>query len=99
MRETAYHTYNRIIIIIISLLMPPLLGQRPSIWITHKENGPEPTTRAQWIGADWYNRITTYIKIVWKSKTNCKYKTEVLYFLCHPILNNTVVVNVGYGAS
>jgi preprotein translocase subunit Sec63 len=27
-----------IIIIIISLLMSPLLGHRPSLWITHKEN-------------------------------------------------------------
>jgi hypothetical protein len=26
------------IIIIISLLMSPLLGHRPCIWITHKEN-------------------------------------------------------------
>jgi hypothetical protein len=25
--------------IIISLLMSPLLGHRPSLWITHKENG------------------------------------------------------------
>jgi hypothetical protein len=30
--------YN--VIIIISLLMSPLLGHRPSLWITHKENGP-----------------------------------------------------------
>jgi hypothetical protein len=29
-----------IIIIIISLLMSPLLGHRPSLWITQKENGP-----------------------------------------------------------
>jgi hypothetical protein len=29
-----------IIIIIISLLMSPLLGHRPSLWITRKENGP-----------------------------------------------------------
>jgi hypothetical protein len=28
-----------IIIIIISLLMFPLLGHMPSLWITHKENG------------------------------------------------------------
>jgi hypothetical protein len=28
------------IIIIISLLMSQLLGHRPSLWITHKENGP-----------------------------------------------------------
>jgi hypothetical protein len=27
-------------IIIIILLMSPLLGHRPSLWITHKENGP-----------------------------------------------------------
>jgi hypothetical protein len=26
--------------IIISLLMLPLLGHRPSLWITHMENGP-----------------------------------------------------------
>jgi hypothetical protein len=26
--------------IIISILMPPLLGHRPSLHITHKENGP-----------------------------------------------------------
>jgi hypothetical protein len=28
-------------------LMSPLLGHRPSLWITHKENGPYPSTRAQ----------------------------------------------------
>jgi hypothetical protein len=28
------------IISIISLLISPLLGHRPSLWITHKENGP-----------------------------------------------------------
>jgi hypothetical protein len=28
--------------IIISLLMSPLLGHRPSLWITHKENGHNP---------------------------------------------------------
>jgi hypothetical protein len=27
--------------------MPSLLGHRLSLWITQKENGPEPTTRAQ----------------------------------------------------
>jgi hypothetical protein len=27
-------------LVIISLLMSPLLGHRPSLWITHKENGP-----------------------------------------------------------
>jgi hypothetical protein len=27
--------------------MSPLLGHRPSLWITHEENGPLPTTRAQ----------------------------------------------------
>jgi uncharacterized membrane protein YagU involved in acid resistance len=32
--------YIIIIIIIISLLMSPLLGHRPSLWITYKENGP-----------------------------------------------------------
>jgi hypothetical protein len=31
--------------VFISLLMSPLLGHRPSLWITHKE-GPEHTTRA-----------------------------------------------------
>jgi hypothetical protein len=35
------------VIIIISLLMSPLLGQRSSLWITHKENIPYPTTRPQ----------------------------------------------------
>jgi hypothetical protein len=41
-------------IIIISLLMPPLLGPRPSLWITHKENRSWPTTRAQFrlVGAN-----------------------------------------------
>jgi hypothetical protein len=36
--------------IIISLLMFPLLGHRPSLWITHKENGPYPprTPSAGW---------------------------------------------------
>jgi hypothetical protein len=48
-------TVNRIIIYatdneipnIISLLMSPLLGHRPSLWITHKANRPQPTTRTQ----------------------------------------------------
>jgi hypothetical protein len=31
--------FNLIIIIIISLLTSPLLGHRPSLWITHKGNG------------------------------------------------------------
>jgi hypothetical protein len=31
------YEYN---IIIIGLLMSPLLGHRPSLWITHNENGP-----------------------------------------------------------
>jgi hypothetical protein len=31
--------------VIISLLMSSLLGHRPSLWITHKENRPLPTTR------------------------------------------------------
>jgi hypothetical protein len=35
------------VIIIISLLMSPMLGHRPSLWNTHKESGPLPTTRAQ----------------------------------------------------
>jgi hypothetical protein len=35
-----------IIIIIISLLMSSLLGHRPFLWITPKENGSYPTTRA-----------------------------------------------------
>jgi hypothetical protein len=34
------NSYIIIIIITISLLMPPLLEHRSSIWITHKENGP-----------------------------------------------------------
>jgi hypothetical protein len=29
-----------IIIIIISLLISPLLGHGPSLWIAHKKNGP-----------------------------------------------------------
>jgi hypothetical protein len=41
-------TLHSFIIIIISLLMSPLLGHRPSLWITHKENRPYPTTRAQY---------------------------------------------------
>jgi hypothetical protein len=34
------NTADVIIIIIISPLMSPLLGHTPSLWITHKENGP-----------------------------------------------------------
>jgi hypothetical protein len=30
---------QKVIIIIISLLMPPLLGHKPSLWINHKEHG------------------------------------------------------------
>jgi hypothetical protein len=36
--------------IIISLLMSPLPGHRPSLWITHKEIEPQPTTRALLVG-------------------------------------------------
>jgi hypothetical protein len=36
-----------IIIVIISLLMSSLLWHRRSLWNTHKENGPKPTTQAQ----------------------------------------------------
>jgi hypothetical protein len=32
--------YSPNYIIIISLLMSPLLGHRPSLWVRHKENGP-----------------------------------------------------------
>jgi hypothetical protein len=39
--------YMYLYVIIISILMFSLLGHRPSLWITHKENGPYPTTRAQ----------------------------------------------------
>jgi hypothetical protein len=42
--------------IIISLLMSPLLRHGLSLWITRKENGPKPTTRAKCVlvGAnDW----------------------------------------------
>jgi hypothetical protein len=31
---------SAVFFIIISLLMSPLLGHSPSLWITHKENGP-----------------------------------------------------------
>jgi hypothetical protein len=34
------HLNMRVIIVLISLLMSPLLGHRPSLWITYKENGP-----------------------------------------------------------
>jgi hypothetical protein len=36
-----------IFIIVINLLMFPLLGHRPSLRVTHKENEPYPTT-------DWW---------------------------------------------
>jgi hypothetical protein len=36
----SYYRYIIIISIIISLLMSPLPGQKPSLWNTHKENGP-----------------------------------------------------------
>jgi hypothetical protein len=50
----AFIYFLNIIIIIICLLMSPLLGHSHSLWITHKENGPEPTARAQWrlVGAN-----------------------------------------------
>jgi hypothetical protein len=35
-----------VVIMVISLLISPLLGHRLSLWITHKENEPLPTTRA-----------------------------------------------------
>jgi hypothetical protein len=47
---------NYIYSFISGLLMPPLLGHRPSLWTKHKENGSEHTTRAQCvlIGANDY---------------------------------------------
>jgi hypothetical protein len=36
------HIWKSFIIIIISLLMSPLLGHKPSLWITHKKNGHNP---------------------------------------------------------
>jgi hypothetical protein len=35
-----FEIIKNFLIIIISLLMSPLLGRRPSLRITHKENGP-----------------------------------------------------------
>jgi hypothetical protein len=37
--RTQIGEFLNIIIIFISLLISPLLGHRPSLWITHKENG------------------------------------------------------------
>jgi hypothetical protein len=34
-----YGSWSEVIIIIISLLMIPLMGRKPFLWITHKENG------------------------------------------------------------
>jgi hypothetical protein len=41
--------------IIISLLMSPLLGHRPAIWITHKENPHSPPRERS---ADWWVLMT-----------------------------------------
>jgi hypothetical protein len=41
MRCLCYPFGDKMCVVIISLLMSPLLGYRPSLlWITHKENGP-----------------------------------------------------------
>jgi hypothetical protein len=57
--------------IIISLIMSPLLGHRPSLWITHKKNGPLPTTPTQCglvgtmtANADGTNGLTCLLKHV-----------------------------------
>jgi hypothetical protein len=42
------HASLSYVVIIISLLMSSLLGHRPALWIKHKNNGPKPTTRAQY---------------------------------------------------
>jgi hypothetical protein len=39
-RVTNAKTSTCLVNIIISLLKSPLLGHRPSLWITHKENQP-----------------------------------------------------------
>jgi hypothetical protein len=41
------YVFGSPIIIIISVIMSLLLEHRSFLWISHKENGPEPTTRAQ----------------------------------------------------
>jgi hypothetical protein len=43
-----------LLIIIFSQLISSLLGHRPSLWITHKEKVPYPTTRAHygWVDAN-----------------------------------------------
>jgi hypothetical protein len=45
--ECKYLLLYKYFIIIISLLMSPLLGHRPSLCMTHKENESIPTTRTQ----------------------------------------------------
>jgi hypothetical protein len=44
-QKYSHHIVN--LTFIISLLMTPQLGHRPSLYITYKEKGPKPTTGAQ----------------------------------------------------
>jgi hypothetical protein len=50
-RKQGFYLNSLVDLIIISQLMFKLLGHRPSLWITHKENVPGPS-------ADWWMQTT-----------------------------------------
>jgi hypothetical protein len=74
-------------IIIISLLMSPMLGHRPSLWIIHKENIRAITHHASpvWIGMVWLvgshrlsiNRPTKRAKEKYPSDEHCQCQKEM----------------------
>jgi hypothetical protein len=89
---THYQLNSFICIVIISLLMSLLLGHRPSLWITHKENGPLPTRRTS------HNRPRGPIAVWWVLTTANTAMTNVLtrllkhggardnnFFVTHPM--------------
>jgi hypothetical protein len=74
-------------IVIISLLISPLLEHRPSLWITLKEKGSQPDTRAQCglVGANDYKcsrdqRLTVSSEA---RKLNYTYNNNILEYCIH----------------
>jgi hypothetical protein len=94
--------YTTVIIIIISLLMSPLLWHRPSLWITHKENGNNPPRRPS---ADWWELTTA--KTADTNGLTCLPKhgeaRDINFLVTHPKTNKcclaSVIVTAGPSSS
>jgi hypothetical protein len=79
---------GEVIIIIIRLLMFPLLGHRPSLWITHKENGPWLTTQAPCglvCTNDCKYRRDQRLNVPFKARRISRYQFFFFIFVTHPM--------------